>query len=178
MKNTELGQVYSKAFLELSKENGDNITQDLTQLVELMNKSESFEQLLFLNVFSLEEKATVLLDIIEKLKLGKTAKTCLLFLVSERRLGLLPQIYKNLIVIEDSLKGFINAEVEGSEGQLDSEVEQKLIALLKQKLNQTPQFNYKKDPKITAGYKVTVGDYMIDATVDSQFKKFQNQFLK
>jgi F-type H+-transporting ATPase subunit delta len=99
------------------------------------------------------------------------------FLLHEKRISLLPLIYKDIIVLDDHKKGFMRGFIEGSEDSVSSEVEKQLVDYLRSKLGFEPKLQYKKNDNITGGYRVTVEDLQLDATIDNQLNKLKQDIL-
>jgi F-type H+-transporting ATPase subunit delta len=98
-------------------------------------------------------------------------------MIEEKRIGQLPLIYKEIIVLDDHKKGFLKGTIESSDGSVDEEIKNQLLKVMKEKLGANIELNVKKNDKITAGYKVTVGDLQIDATIDNQLEQLKRQIL-
>ena len=56
-------------------------------------------------------------------------------------------------------------------------LEKKITAYLKGKINKDCKLDYVKNGKITAGYRVTVEDLQLDASLDNQLNKFKETVL-
>ena len=104
-------------------------------------------------------------------------KNVISFLMSENRIGLLPIIFKEVVVIDDHKKGFIRGVIEGREDVANPEMTEKMIAYLADKVGAKPILTYKKNENLTAGYRVTVEDLQLDATIDNQFNKLKSEIL-
>ena len=59
MKEQTVAKVYAKSLLELGDEKGIKLADEMIQLTEVINKSNELENILFLEVFTLEEKKNV-----------------------------------------------------------------------------------------------------------------------
>ena len=57
MKDKIIAKVYAKTFTELAKDNNVDIAKELTSLQEVINASNDLENVLFLEVFTEEEKS-------------------------------------------------------------------------------------------------------------------------
>ena len=99
------------------------------------------------------------------------------YLIAEKRINLLPMIYKELILLDDEEKGFLRSTVEGHKQDLDSALKDKIKAFLKNKTGKDPIIEYKQNTKITAGYKVTADDLQLDASLDSVLDQFKKEVL-
>lgn len=177
MKEQIIAKAYAQSLVELSEELKLDLALELTKLSETINKSNDLETLLFLEVFTVEEKLSVLDTVMDKLALSQITKNFLYFLLQEKRIGLMPMIFKNVIVIDDHKKGFLRGTIEGSEDSIPAEVKEKLKSYLQAKLGKETILEYQKNINVSAGYKVTVEDLQLDATLEHQLDKFKESVL-
>lgn len=178
MKEQIIAKAYAQAIVELSDEMKLDLTSELTKLTETINKSNDLETLLFLEVFTAEEKLSVLDAVMAKLGLSTVTKDFMKLLVEEQRIGIMPMIYKNVVVIDDHRKGFLRGTIEGAESTIPDDVKNKLKSYLQQKLGKEAILEYKQSNLVTAGYKVTVEDLQLDASLENQLEKFKESVLK
>ncbi len=178
MKDKNIAKVYATTLIDLGKEKNVDMAKELTALTEVINTSNDLENVLFLDVFTEEEKDSVFTAIAEKIKLSAVLVSAVKYLISQKRISLLPLITKEVIVIDDEEKGFLKGVIEGAGDDIAPAHKEKLITALKKELgNAEPSLTYVKNEEITAGYKVTVGDLQLDATVDNQLKSFRDSVL-
>ncbi|MCR9203427.1 MAG: F0F1 ATP synthase subunit delta [Halobacteriovoraceae bacterium] len=177
MKEAVVAKAYAKSIYQLGEETNVAIADEFTKLTQVINENNDLETVLFLDVFTPEEKEAVLTDVLAKLNVSPLLKNSISFLMQEKRVGLMPMIYKNLIVLDDHKKGFMRGTIEGRGDEMDPEFEKKILSFLSQKLGTEPKLTYKKSTKVTAGYKVTVDDLQLDATVDNQLNKLKSEIL-
>ncbi len=177
MKEQIISKAYAQSLVELSEELKLDLAQELTTLTETINKSNNLETLLFLDVFTNEEKWSVLEVVATKLSLSSTTKNFLNFLIQEKRIGLLPMIFKDVIVIDDHKKGFLRGTIEGREDQIPDDVKNNLKTYLQKKLGKETVLNYVKSDSMSAGYRVTVEDLQLDASLENQLEKFKDSVL-
>jgi F-type H+-transporting ATPase subunit delta len=178
MKEQNTAKIYAKSFLELGKEHNINVAEELTKITETINTSNDLENVLFLDVFSQEEKTSVFNAIAEKIELNKVTIAAINYLINEGRISLLPLIFKEVIVIDDHEKGFLRGTIEGNLDSISEDHKNKLLEALKKQLGgKEPVLEYIKNPSVTAGYKVTVEDLQVDASVDNQLKHFKESVL-
>lgn len=177
MKEQKIAKAYAQSIVELGVELKTDVVSDLTKLTEVINKNNDLETLLFLDVFSAEEKLGVLNEIMKRLSLSQVVVNFMQYLINEKRIGLMPMIFKNVIVIDDHNKGFLRGTIEGSEESIPADVKEKLKVYLKGKLGSEPILEYKKNDNVTAGYRVTVEDLQLDASLENQLEKFKDSVL-
>jgi F-type H+-transporting ATPase subunit delta len=126
MKEQIIAKAYAQSIVELGTELKLDLVKELTTLTETINKSNDLETLLFLDVFTPEEKLSVLNDVMKKLELSAITTNFMHFLISEKRIGLMPMIFKNVIVIDDHNRGFLRGTIEGSEETIPADIKEKL----------------------------------------------------
>ncbi|HXH31851.1 MAG TPA: F0F1 ATP synthase subunit delta [Bacteriovoracaceae bacterium] len=177
MKAQAVAKVYAKSLLELGDDNKIKIADELTKLTEVINKSNELENVLFLDVFTKDEKRAVFLDVAKKLDLSVITVETIKFLIDENRIGILPLIFKEVIVMDDERRGFIKGVVEGTDVQIDPVFKAKIESFLKEKIGRVTQLDYVQNKNLTAGYKVTVEDLQLDATLDNQLEQFKQSIL-
>lgn len=177
MREQAVAKVYAKALLELGDESKVAIADELTKLTEVINASNELENVLFLEIFTTEEKQAVFADISKKLNLSSISTETIKFLIDEKRIGILPLIIKEVIVIDDERKGFIKGTIEGNAETIDEATKNKIVGFLKNKLGREPKLDYVTNTNMTAGFKVTVEDLQLDASLDNQLEQFKNSVL-
>ena len=138
MKEQIIAKAYAQSIVELGVEMKLDLVSELTTLTEAINKNNDLETLLFLDVFTAEEKLNVLNEIMKRMNLSQITINFIQFLIQEQRIGLMPMIFKNVIVIDDHNKGFLRGTIEGSEESIPADVKEKLKVYLKGKLGSEP----------------------------------------
>ena len=176
MKEQIIAKAYAQSIVELGVELKLDLVSELTKLTETINHSNDLETLLFLEVFTADEKLSVINEVMKKLNLSQVTVNFMQFLIQEQRIGLMPMIFKNVIVIDDHNKGFLRGTIEGSEDSIPADVKEKLKKYLQQKLGSEPILEYKKSSTVTAGYRVTVEDLQLDASLENQLEKFLKKY--
>lgn len=177
MKEQAVARVYAKSLLELGDERKVNIADELTKLTEVINKSNELENVMFLELFTLDEKKAVFGEVSQKLNLSPITHETIMYLIDEKRIGILPMIIKEVIVMDDERRGFLKGTIEGNDAQIDPAFKAKIEAFMKAKLGREPHLDYVQNPNVSAGYKVTVEDLQLDASLDNQLEQFKNSIL-
>ena len=177
MKEQAVAKVYAKSLLELGDDKKIMIADELTKLTEVINKSNELENVLFLDLFTLEEKKMVFGEVAKKLALSSITTETVKFLIDEKRIGILPLIIKEVIVLDDERKGFMKGTIEGTDQQIDPVFKAKIEGFLKKKFGREPHLDYVQNANLSAGYKVTVEDLQLDASLDNQLEQFKQSIL-
>ena len=177
MKKQLTAQSYANAVVSIGKSNKIDFANELTTFVELLNFSSDLENVLFLEIFTIEEKKKVLEEIFKKCNFDKLFQNFVFYLIEEKRISLLPLIFKEVIILDDHEKGFIRGTIEGKEQKLGVEEQNLIENHLRKKLEKKPILNYEHVEKLTAGFKITVEDLQLDASIDSQFESLKKSIL-
>jgi len=177
MKLQSTARSYAQALMELGKENGVDAAEEIIRFSELINGCNDLENLLFLEVFSNEEKELVLNDILEKGSFSPLIGNFFKFILNENRIGLFPLIYKEIVVIDDHNKGFIRGIIEGRENEISDKEKEVIKTYIENRTKKTAELIYNQSSDVTAGYRVTVEDLQLDASVDNQFNLFKKSII-
>ena len=177
MKEQKIALTYARSIYQLGKISKIDLPAEMTAFTEVVNSSNQLENILFMDIFSVEEKKSVLTDIFEKTKWSDTLRYILFFLVDEKRIGVFPLIFKEITIIEDHAKGFLRGIIEGREEHLDSAIESTLIKYLEKSLGKKIVPSHQQNSQMTAGYRVTVEDLQLDASVENQLEKFKQTII-
>ncbi len=168
---------YAKAITQLADEKKVDIAKELTEFSKLINQNNDLETLLFLDVFTVEERKDVIKEIAKKFNLSPMVTDLLFYLLQEKRMGLFPSIFKNVVVLDDDKKGFLRGIIEGPGTEIDEASKKKITSYLKGRLNKEVDLEFVPSTKITAGYRITVEDLQLDASLENQLDKFKESFL-
>lgn len=177
MKQNTIAKTYAHSLLQLSDEKKEKLVDELVVLTEMINKTNMLENLMFLDVFTLDEKKAVFGDLAKKANFSQLLVGAVNFLIEEKRIGLLPLIIKEMIVLDDERKGFLKGTVEGADAQIDPKIIDQMKSFLKQRLGKEPQLSYQQNTKLSAGYRITVEDLQLDASLDHQLDQFKQSVI-
>jgi F-type H+-transporting ATPase subunit delta len=177
MNNSQVSKSYAKAISEIAADSNVNFADEITKFSELISSSNELESLLFLDVFTADERVSILDELFAKSSFSPILINFVKFLILEKRFNLFNTIFKEIVIMEDLKLGFISGIVEGSDENPDNELLGQIKSYLEEKLSLKTKINYKLNKEITAGYKATIGDLQIDATIENQLKKFKQEIL-
>lgn len=177
MKEQIAAKTYARSILELGAEKNVHVADELIKLTEVINSSEQLENVMFLDVFTAEEKKEVFKAVAAKAGLSVLIQQSVQYLIDEKRAGLLPLITKEAMIIDDEKKGFMRGVIEGSESQADPKLVAQVKSFLKSKLGREPQMTYEQNANISAGYRITVDDLQLDASLENQLNQFKKSVI-
>ena len=177
MKLQSISKAYAKSIIELAEDQKIDIAKEMTEFNYLIGENNDLETLLFSDVFSAEEKSTVLDFIFKKTGASALFSNFVYFLLNEKRIGIFPMIFKDVVVIDDDKKGFLRGTIEGSEDKVNIELMNKVKAYLAKQLGKNTELEYVQSDRVTAGYRVTVEDLQLDASLDNQLEVFKDSVL-
>ena len=177
MDNSQISKSYANAISQIADETKVDLSSEITKFSELIASSNELENLLHLDVFTLDERIEVINEIFKKDNYSSLFTNFIMFLISEKRFNLFNTIFKEIIIREDLKLGFINGVIEGVDENPNNELLDQIKSYLNEKLGLKAKVAYKVNKNITAGYKATVGDFQIDATLENQLKNFKQQIL-
>lgn len=177
MSDNKVAKAYARASMELGKKADIDVASELTNFQKIVNSSNELENVLFLDIFTFEERKAILGDIFEKSTFSELIKNFIYFVLEAKRIHLLPVIYKEVMVIDDLNKGFLGAVIEGKEEAISSDLVNRLTKYVEKKIGVTPKFTYKQNKSLSAGNKVTAGDLQLDTTIDHQLDLLKDSIL-
>lgn len=177
MNHEKIAKAYAQSLIDLGEKSQVDVVKEMTTLTEVINSSNNLENLLFLDVFTASERKDVLATVLEKIGASKLLKEFLFFLLEEKRIQILPLVFKDMIVIDDYRKGFLRGVVETGPDGLSEKDGQVLVNYLEKVLGNKIHFDVKKTTDVTAGFRAKVDNLMLDASIDHQFDKLKNLVL-
>ena len=176
-KKSQIAKAYASAITQIAESYDFNLSAEIVKFSEIISTSNYLENLMSLDVFTAEERIIVLDEIFNREKFNEVFVNFIKFLVVEKRFDLFSMIYKEVIIREDFKMGVINGIVEGSDKEPNDLLISQMKEYLENKIGLKAKLEYRENNNISAGYKATVGDLQIDATLENQLKKFKEQIL-
>lgn len=177
MKEQQIAKAYAQSIYQLGKEQSVDMASELTKFTEIINSNNDFETLLFMDVFTVEEKMSVVDEVFKKESFSSMTQNLVRFMLTEKRINLFPLVFKEVVVIDDNEKGFLRGVIEGTSNDVDPAFKTKVEAYLKKQIGKDAKLEYQKSDSVTAGYRVTLGDLQLDASLDNQLEQFKKSIL-
>ncbi|GMA63541.1 ATP synthase F1 subunit delta [Alicyclobacillus fastidiosus] len=166
---------YARGLLAYAQAHGatDEIDAQLGQLGSALDASADLKALLAHPVLTLDMK----LSTIDKLFAGKLRKDLHNFiaLLVERHRGIyvsaIAQRYHELV---DELKGRLEVDIEAAQPLSEAQTEA-IVARLAQSYGKDIHPVVRVNPSLIAGYRIQVGNRVLDATTENALRQFRNR---
>ena len=170
---------YSQALFELASENNsiNDVENQVSSILELINKSTDFKDLIKDPTNKIEEQLKVMNIISEQFKFNELLKKFLGFIVSKRRLFYVEKILSDFLTICSNARGEIRAELSAAKKLNESEVNN-----IKDELSNTfgsnIKLDYKYDPSLIGGLIIKVGSTMVDTSIKNKLQQIEKKMIE
>ena len=177
--STETSERYSRALFEVSKESSelDKVEDNIKNFQILFNASLEIQNFLKNPTQSINKQKEVINLLSNKLEFSKNLKNFFFLLFEKRRIFFVQKISESFLKLCSKKRGEIKASLisskELSKSELD-EVSKNLSAAMGSKL----KFDYTVDKELIGGLKLQLGSFMIDTSIKSKLKKYEQVMLE
>jgi len=122
-----------------------------------------------------EDKAALVLSICGD-RLGTEQRNFLRVLIGADRVALLPQIRDQFTELKDAAEGVAKARIESAFPMTDGQVAE-LTGALEKRFGRRIEATVVVDPALIGGARITVGDTVVDGTVQAQLQAMARELL-
>ena len=170
---------YSKALYELADENKSlsHIEEQASSIINLISKSEDFDQLIKDPTIKIEEQSKIINEISNKFNFSDLFKKFLNFIISKRRLFYLEKILKGFILICSKNRGEISAKLRSSKELNETEISN-IKNELSKNFGSNVNLKYNYDPNLIGGLIIQVGSVMIDTSIKNKLQQIEKQMIE
>ncbi len=170
---------YSLALYELSKENNllSHIEDQSLSILNLINKSEDFSNLIKDPTIEHEDLSKVVNKISETYKFEKLLRNFLNFLIQKKRFFFIERILKSFIEICSIKRGELKAELKSAK-KLSNEEISKITEELTKNFSSKIKLNYNHDESLIGGLVVQVGSTMVDTSIRNKLQQIENRMIE
>ena len=170
---------YSQALFELASE--ENIIIDIENqvfsILELINKSSDFNELIKDPTNKIEDQLKVIETISNQFKFSELLKKFLSFVVSKRRFFYIDKILKDFVSICSNSRGEIQAELFAAKSLNENEIN-KIKNELASNFGSNIKLNYKNEPSLIGGLIIKVGSTMIDTSIKNKLQQIEKKMIE
>ncbi len=170
---------YSLALFELAEENNllSQIEDQSLSMLNLINQSNDFYNLIKDPTISQEELLKVINIIVEKNKFDTLFKNFLNFLTQKRRFFFIESILESFIETCSIKRGELKAELKSAKNLSSDEIT-KITELLTKNFSSKIKLNYKHDESLIGGLVVQVGSTMVDTSIKNKLQQIENRMIE
>ena len=170
---------YSQALFELASEENStiDIENQVFSILELINKSSDFNDLIKDPTNKIEDQLKVIETISNQFKFSELLKKFLSFVVSKRRFFYIEKILKDFVSICSNSRGEIQAELFAAKSLNENEIN-KIKNELESNFGSNIKLNYKNDPSLIGGLIIKVGSTMIDTSIKNKLQQIEKKMIE
>ena len=170
---------YSLALFELASESNllEKIEEQSLSILDLISSSKDFSNLIKDPTSSQEDLLKVISNISDNNNFENLLKNFLSFLITKKRFFYVEQILKSFIETCSKKRGELKAELKSAK-ELSSDEITKITDELTENFSSKIKLNYKHDESLIGGFKVQVGSLLIDTSIKSRLKKYEQTMLE
>ena len=177
--STETSERYSRALFEVSQESSelDKVEDDVKIFQSLINSSLEIKNFIKDPTQNLSQQNKVSRLLAERLNFSKNLKNFLLLLVEKRRIFFIQKIFDSFLKLCSKKRGEIKAQLISSRELSKTELD-KLSKDLSESMGSILKFDYKVDKELIGGLKLQLGSIMIDTSIRSKLKKYEQVMIE
>ena len=177
--SSETANRYALALYELAIENSELevVEKNVNELLTIYSTSEDLKNFIKNPTQSQSNQLETLNKISIQMKLSKITKNFLSVLVIKRRIFFINKIFLNFLSLTSKQRGEIKASLVSSKNLTIEELEN-LNRDLSKTMGTPITFDYKVDEDLIGGLKIQIGSLMIDTSIKSQLRKYEQRMLE
>ena len=177
--STETSERYSRALFEVSEESLqlDKVENDVKNFQSLYNSSRDINNFLKDPTQSINNQNDVINLLANKLGFSRDLKNFFLLLIQKRRIFFIKKIMESFLKLCSKKRGEIIASLISSRELSKSDLD--LIRDdLSKAMGSNLRFDFKVDVSLIEGLKLQLGSFMIDTSLKSKLKKYEQAMLE
>ncbi len=177
--STETSERYSRALFEVSKESSelDKVEDNVKNFQITFNSSSEIKNFLKNPTHSINKQKEVINLLSDKLEFSKNLKNFFLLLIEKRRIFFIQKILESFLKLCSKKRGEIKASLISSKELSKSELDE-ISKDLSVAMGSILKFDYKVDKELIGGLKLQLGSFMIDTSIKSKLKKYEQVMLE
>tara|TARA_B100001939_G_C16590918_1_gene466839 strand:+ start:32 stop:589 length:558 start_codon:yes stop_codon:yes gene_type:complete len=177
--STETSERYSRALFEVSQENSEleKTESDVKKFYLIINSSMELKNFIEDPTQKISQQNNVLNLLAEKLDFSKNLKNFFLLLIEKRRIFFIQKILDSFLKLCSKKRGEIKASLISSKNLSKPELE-KISEELSKAMGSILKFDYKVDHELVGGLKLQLGSIMIDTSIKSKLRKYEQAMLE
>ena len=177
--STETSERYSRALFEVASEAGElkKIETDIKTFQSLLIKSVELKNFIHNPSQSKDIQNSVIELLAEKIGFSKELKNFMFLLIEKRRIFFIEKIIESFLKFCSIKRGEVKASLISSKELSEIDLE-KIGKELSSTMGSIIKFDYKTDKELIGGLKLQLGSFMIDTSIKSKLKKYEQVMLE
>ena len=177
--STETSERYSRALFEVSQESSelDKAEGDLKNFLSILASSSDIENFIKNPTQSPDQQIILINILAEKLEFSKNLRNFFLLLIEKRRIFFIQKISESFLKLCLKKRGEIKASLISSKDLSQIEID-KISKELSETTGSILKFDFKVDKELIGGLKLQLGSFMIDTSIKSKLKKYEQMMLE
>ena len=177
--STETSERYSRALFEVSQESSelDKAESDIKNFLSILASSSDIENFIKNPTQSLDQQIMLINILAEKLGFSKNLRNFFLLLIEKRRIFFIQKISESFLKLCLKKRGEIKASLISSKDLSQIEID-KISKELSETTGSILKFDFKVDKELIGGLKLQLGSFMIDTSIKSKLKKYEQMMLE
>ena len=177
MSQEVIARRYAKALINLAEKDLENTGKSLTALADAFSNSKDLSEVLSDTKVSSQIKQNVLKKILKKIKVSKLVDTFIRYLLSKRRIVLLPNIERAFNLLLQEKVGRIEAGITVAQ-EIPEVTINKLEKGISKYSGKEVTVNITIDPAIIGGIVTRIGSVVIDGSIHTQLNQIRQSIIR
>ena len=169
---------YAKALLLIGIDEGnfERMGREVRTLAAAMRRSQELAQTLASPIFPRSEREKVLRALLDRIGATKSVVNFTRLLLDRERVGVLPDISRELDAMIDARAGRVTAEVT-SAAPLDDKQKTRLVKTLESLSGKKVDMTVREDPALLGGLVAKLGDVVYDGSLRTQPQRIRQDLV-
>jgi ATP synthase F1 delta subunit len=173
----EISEVYARSLFEVAKEKGelDEVREQLTQFVDVLEQDRALQQFLFSPYFSTQEKEDGLRRVVQDA--SPTVLNFLELLVEKHRMPVVFRIRRDFERLWEEENRVLPVEIT-SATELDEATVRGIGDRIGERTDRRVELTARVDPEILGGIVLRVGNQVLDASIRNRLESLRRQVAR
>ena len=177
--SNETSERYSRALFGVATEAKEleKIETDVKNFMSFFNSTQEVQNFIQNPTQNINTQNKAINLLADKLDFSKNLKNFFLLLIKKRRIFFIKKITKSFLRLCSQKRGEVKASLISSKELSQMDID-KISKDLSNSMGSTIMFDYKVDKDLIGGLKLQLGSFMIDTSIKSKLKKYEQSMLE
>ena len=177
--SNETSERYSRALFGVATEAKEleKIETDVKNFMSFFNSTQEVQNFIQNTTQNINNQNKTINLLTDKLNFSKNLKNFFLLLIKKRRIFFIKKITKSFLRLCSQKRGEVKASLISSKELSQMDID-KISKDLSNSMGSTIMFDYKVDKDLIGGLKLQLGSFMIDTSIKSKLKKYEQSMLE